>query len=74
MACYHFELNMLGYGAFMTFSDFCKNAFPGMADQAIAKMVGGVDILFFRPDDELASSPGWRSSVGSPARHRQRGA
>jgi pyruvate,water dikinase len=53
MACYHFELNMLGYGAFMTFSDFCKNAFPGMADQTIAKMVGGVDILFFRPDDEL---------------------
>jgi pyruvate,water dikinase len=53
MACYHFELNMLGYGAFMTFSDFCKNAFPGIADQTIAKMVGGVDILFFRPDDEL---------------------
>ncbi len=53
MACYHFELNMLGYGAFMTFSDFCKNAFPGIPDQAIAKMVGGVDILFFRPDDEI---------------------
>jgi pyruvate,water dikinase len=53
MACYHFELNMLGYGAFMTFSDFCKQAFPGIADQTIAKMVGGVDILFFRPDDEL---------------------
>jgi pyruvate,water dikinase len=53
MACYHFELNMLGYGAFMTFSDFCKQAFPGIADQSIAKMVGGVDILFFRPDDEL---------------------
>jgi pyruvate, water dikinase len=53
MACYHFELHMLGYGALMTFSDFCKNAFPGIADQTIAKMVGGVDILFFRPDDEL---------------------
>jgi pyruvate,water dikinase len=53
MACYHFELHMLGYGALMTFSDFCKNAFPGIADQTIAKMVGGVEILFFRPDDEL---------------------
>jgi pyruvate,water dikinase len=53
MACYHFELNMLGYGAFMTFSDFCKTAFPGIADQTIAKMVGGVDIFFFRPDDEV---------------------
>jgi pyruvate,water dikinase len=53
MACYHFELHMLGYGALMTFSDFCKNAFPGIADQTISKMVGGVEILFFRPDDEL---------------------
>ena len=53
MACYHFELNMLGYGAFMTFSDFCKSAFPDMPDQSIARMVGGVDILFFRPDDEV---------------------
>jgi pyruvate,water dikinase len=53
MACYHFELHMLSYGALMTFSDFCKNAFPGIADQTIAKMVGGVEILFFRPDDEL---------------------
>jgi pyruvate,water dikinase len=53
MACYHFELHMLSYGALMTLSDFCKNAFPGIADQTIAKMVGGVEILFFRPDDEL---------------------
>jgi len=53
MASYHFELNMLGYGAFMSFSDFCKTAFPGIPDQTIAKMVAGVDILFFRPDDEV---------------------
>ena len=53
MACYHFELHMLSYGGLMTFQDFCKNAFPGIADQTVAKMVGGVDILFFRPDDEL---------------------
>jgi phosphohistidine swiveling domain-containing protein len=53
MASYHFELNMLGYGAFMALSDFCKTAFPGIPDQSIAKMVAGVDILFFRPDDEV---------------------
>jgi pyruvate,water dikinase len=53
MACYHFELNMLGYGAFLTLTDFCKTAFPGIADQSIAKMVAGIDILFFRPDDEV---------------------
>jgi pyruvate, water dikinase len=53
MANYHFELHMLGYGAIMTFSDFCKNAFPGIPDQTIAKMLGGVELLLFRPDDEV---------------------
>jgi pyruvate,water dikinase len=53
MANYHFELHMLGYGAIMAFSDFCKKAFPGIPDQTIAKMLGGVDILLFRPDDEV---------------------
>lgn len=53
MANYHFELNMLGYGAFLSFSDFCKQAFPEIPDQTIARMVGGVDILLFRPDEEL---------------------
>ena len=53
MANYHFELNMLGYGAFLSFSDFCKQQFPNIPDQTIARMVGGVDILFFRPDDEV---------------------
>jgi pyruvate,water dikinase len=53
MANYHFEMHMLGYGAIMAFSDFCKQAFPGIPDQTIAKMLGGVDLLLFRPDDEL---------------------
>jgi pyruvate,water dikinase len=43
----------LGYGAYLTFRDFCQRAFPGIADGTIAKMVVGIDILFFRPDDEL---------------------
>jgi pyruvate,water dikinase len=53
MAYYHFEMLGLGYAAYLTFRDFCQTAFPGIADQAISKMVAGIDILFFRPDDEL---------------------
>jgi pyruvate,water dikinase len=52
-ACLHFELLGLGYGAYMTFRDFCQRAFPGILDQTIAKMVVGIEILYFRPDDEL---------------------
>jgi pyruvate, water dikinase len=53
MAYYHFEMLGLGYAAYLTFRDFCQAAFPGIADQTISKMVAGIDILFFRPDDEL---------------------
>ena len=53
MAYYHFEMLNLGYAAYLTFRDFCQRAFPQIADQTIAKMVVGIDILFFRPDDEL---------------------
>jgi pyruvate,water dikinase len=53
MAYYHFEMLGLGYAAYLTFRDFCQTAFPGIADQTISKMVAGIEILFFRPDDEL---------------------
>ena len=33
---HHFEFLLLGYGAYMTFFDFCKKAFPEISDQAIA--------------------------------------
>jgi pyruvate,water dikinase len=49
----HFEMLGLGYGAFLTFRDFCANAFPGIRDQTVAAMVAGIDILLFRPDEEL---------------------
>jgi len=49
----HFEMLGLGYGAYLTFKEFCGKAFPGIGDQTIAKMVAGIDILFFRPDDEV---------------------
>lgn len=50
---YHFEMLNLGYGAYLTFREFCQGAFPGISDQTIASMVSGVDIMLFRPDDEV---------------------
>ncbi len=50
---YHFEFLNLGYLAYLDFFGFAKEAFPGIPDQAIAKMVQGVDMELFRPDDEL---------------------
>lgn len=50
---YHFEMLGLGYGAYLVFFGFCKQAFPEIEDQTIARMVAGVDGMAFRPDDEL---------------------
>jgi pyruvate,water dikinase len=50
---HHSEFLLLGYGAYATFVDFCKNALPDIPDQHIAQMVAGIDVLLFRPDAEL---------------------
>lgn len=50
---YHFEFLNLGYAAYLDFFGFLKEQFPSIPDQAIAKMVQGVDVDLFRPDDEL---------------------
>ena len=50
---YHFEFLNLGYAAYLDFFGFVKEAFPSIPDQAIAKMVQGVDSELFRPDDEI---------------------
>ncbi|MGK0742555.1 PEP-utilizing enzyme [Leucobacter sp. Z1108] len=50
---YHFEFLNLGYLAYLDFFTFAKEVFPSIPDQAIAKMVQGVDMELFRPDDEL---------------------
>ncbi|MFK7805924.1 MAG: PEP-utilizing enzyme [Anaerolineae bacterium] len=50
---YHFEFLNLGYAAYLDFFGFCKEAFPGIPDLAIAKMVQGVEVDLFRPDDEV---------------------
>jgi pyruvate,water dikinase len=50
---HHTEFLMLGYGAYVVFFEFCKQAFPEIPDQAVARMVAGVDVVMYRPDDEL---------------------
>ncbi len=50
---YHFEFLNLGYAAYLDFFGFCKQVFPSIPDLAISKMVAGVEVDLFRPDDEL---------------------
>ncbi len=50
---HHFEFLMLGYGAYVVFFQYCKKVFPEISDQTIARMVAGIEVLMFRPDDEL---------------------
>jgi pyruvate,water dikinase len=50
---YHFEFLNLGYAAYLDFFGFCKQAFPSIPDLAIAKMVAGVEVDLFRPNEEL---------------------
>jgi pyruvate,water dikinase len=49
----HSEFLNLGYAAYLQFLMLCKANFPEIDDQTIARMVSGVDVLLFRPDDEL---------------------
>lgn len=69
---YHFEFLNLGYIAYLDFFNFCKEVFPDIPDQSIARMVQGVDMELFRPDDELkelaslAVELGLQSSFHSP--------
>jgi len=53
IAYLHFDMLGLGYGAYLTFRDFCHQKFPGISDQNVARMVAGIDILMFKPDDQL---------------------
>ena len=50
---FHFELLNIGYAAYLTFFAFCKQAFPDISDQTISRMVGGLHVDLYRPDDEL---------------------
>jgi pyruvate,water dikinase len=50
---YHFEFLNLGYAAYLDFFGFCKEAFPTIPDLGIAKMVAGVEVDLFKPNEEL---------------------
>lgn len=50
---YHFEFLNLGYAAYLDFFMFCKTAFPDIPEQSIAKMVSGIEVDLFRPDEEV---------------------
>jgi pyruvate,water dikinase len=49
----HFELLLLGYGAYLTFFEFCQKAFPDAGLQTLSQMIAGYDTTMMRPDDEL---------------------
>ena len=50
---YHFEFLNLGYAAYLDYFGFCKQAFPDIPDQTVARLVSGIEVDLFRPDDEL---------------------
>ncbi len=50
---HHTEMLMLGYGAYVVFFQFCRQAWPEISDQTAARMVAGIDVIMYRPDDEL---------------------
>jgi len=37
------------------FFEFCNKAFPEISDQTVGRMVAGIDVIMYRPDDELRS-------------------
>jgi pyruvate, water dikinase len=49
----HSEFLNLGYAAYLQFMLSCRSHFPEIQDQTISRMVSGIDVLLFRPDDEL---------------------
>ena len=53
MGSYHFEMLNLGYGAYLTFREFCQQAFPGISDRTLTQIVCGIDNLLLRPDDKV---------------------
>jgi pyruvate,water dikinase len=53
MQQYHFEMLNIGYGAYITFFEFCKEVFPDISDQEVARMVSGLEFINLRPDEEL---------------------
>lgn len=65
---HHFEFLNLGYAAYLDFFGFCKGLWPSIPDQAIAKMVAGVHVDLFQPDEELKKLATLAVELGVDAR------
>ena len=50
---YHFEFLNLGYAAYVFFLDFVQKLFPSIPPQRVTQMIAGVDVIMYRPDEEL---------------------
>ena len=50
---YHFEMLVLAYAAQLNFQDFCRATLSGITAQSLSALMAGVDLLQYRPDDEL---------------------
>jgi pyruvate,water dikinase len=50
---YHFEFLNLGYAAYVFFLDFMQKQFPSMPPQRVTQMISGIDVIMYRPDEEL---------------------
>ncbi|MGO9005570.1 MAG: PEP-utilizing enzyme [Beijerinckiaceae bacterium] len=50
---YHFEFLNLGYAAYVFFLDFVQKLFPNVPTQRVTQMISGIDVIMYRPDDEL---------------------
>jgi phosphohistidine swiveling domain-containing protein len=50
---HHFEFLLLGYGAYLTFSDFCKSVLADIPERHLSQMVAGIDVVLFGADTEL---------------------
>ncbi len=50
---YHFEFLNLGYAAYVMFLGFMQGLFPDIPLQRVTQMVSGIDVIMYRPDEEL---------------------
>jgi len=50
---YHFEMLNLGYVAYVTFMGQCNELFPDIKALSVTQMVAGLDVIMYRPDEEL---------------------
>ena len=50
---YHFEFLNLGYAAYVSFLELAQRLFPHIPLQHVTQMISGIDVIMYRPDEEL---------------------